>query len=276
MITKCLFPVAGYGTRFLPATKSMPKEMLPVVNKPLVQYGVEEAIDAGMTNISFVTGRGKRAIADHFDISYELEHQISGTGKEVYLDCIREVLDKGIFSFTRQREMKGLGHAILTGESMIGDNPFGVVLSDDLCINQDGDSVMAQMAELYKQFRCSIVAIMEVPEDQVHKYGVISGEDMGDGLYRVDDMVEKPSKEDAPSNLAIIGRYILTPDIFDILRETKPGKGGEIQITDALLEQAKKGCVMAYKFKGKRFDCGSVPGFVEATNYCFENVYKEV
>lgn len=276
MIEKCLFPVAGYGTRFLPATKSMPKEMLPVVNKPLVQYGVEEAIDAGMSNISFVTGRGKRAIADHFDISYELEHQISGTGKEVYLECIRDVLDKGIFSFTRQREMKGLGHAILTGESMIGDNPFGVILSDDLCINQEGDGVMAQMAELYKQFRCSIVAIMEVPEDQVHKYGVISGEDMGDGLYRVDDMVEKPAKEDAPSNLAIIGRYILTPDIFDILRETKPGKGGEIQITDALLEQAKKGCVMAYKFKGKRFDCGSVPGFVEATNYCFEHVYEEV
>ena len=276
MIEKCLFPVAGYGTRFLPATKSMPKEMLPVVNKPLVQYGVEEAINAGMTNISFVTGRGKRAIADHFDISYELEHQISGTGKEVYLESIRSVLDKGIFSFTRQREMKGLGHAILTGESMIGDNPFGVILSDDLCINQEGEGVMAQMAELYKQFRCSIVAIMEVPEDQVHKYGVIAGEDMGDGLYRVDDMIEKPSQEDAPSNLAIIGRYILTPDIFDILRDTKPGKGGEIQITDALLEQAKKGCVMAYKFKGKRFDCGSVPGFVEATNYCFENVYKEI
>ncbi len=276
MIEKCLFPVAGYGTRFLPATKSMPKEMLPVVNKPLVQYGVEEAIDAGMKNIAFVTGRGKRAIADHFDISYELEHQISGTGKEAYLDCIRSVLDQGIFSFTRQREMKGLGHAILTGESMIGDNPFGVILSDDLCINQEGDSVMAQMAELYKQFRCSIVAIMEVPEDQVHKYGVIAGEDMGDGLFRVDDMIEKPAQEDAPSNLAIIGRYILTPDIFDILRDTQPGKGGEIQITDALLEQAKKGCVMAYKFKGKRFDCGSVPGFVEATNYCFENVYEEV
>lgn len=276
MITKCLFPVAGYGTRFLPATKSMPKEMLPVVNKPLVQYGVEEAIDAGMTDISFVTGRGKRAIADHFDISYELEHQIAGTGKEAYLDSIRGVLDKGIFSFTRQREMKGLGHAILTGESMIGKQPFGVVLSDDLCVNQEGDGVMAQMAELYKQFRCSIVAVMEVPEDQIHKYGVIAGESMKDGLYRVDDMIEKPAKEDAPSNLAIIGRYILTPDIFDILRETKPGKGGEIQITDALLEQAKKGCVMAYKFKGKRFDCGSVPGFVEATNYCFENVYEEV
>ena len=276
MITKCLFPVAGYGTRFLPATKSMPKEMLPVVNKPLVQYGVEEAINAGMTNISFITGRGKRAIADHFDISYELEHQIKGTGKEEYLTEIRDVLDRGTFSSTRQREMKGLGHAILTGETLIGDNAFGVVLSDDLCVNQGGDGVMAQMAELYKQFRCSIVAIMEVPMDEVHKYGVIAGVSMKEGLYRVDDMIEKPSQDEAPSNLAIIGRYILTPDIFDILRNTPPGKNGEIQITDALLEQAKKGCVMAYKFEGKRFDCGSVDGFVEATNYCYENIYKEI
>jgi UTP--glucose-1-phosphate uridylyltransferase len=275
MIKKCLFPVAGYGTRFLPATKSMPKEMLPVVNKPLVQYGVEEAIAAGMTQISFITGRGKRAIADHFDISYELEHQIAGTGKEMYLGSIRDVLNKGSFAFTRQREMKGLGHAILTGETLIGEHPFGVILSDDLCVNEEGEGVMAQMAELYNQFRCSIVAIMEVPADQVHKYGVISGTGMADGLYRVDDMIEKPSVEEAPSNLAIIGRYILTPDIFDILRETKPGKNGEIQITDALREQAKKGCVMAYKFKGKRFDCGSVDGFVEATNYCYKNIYQD-
>lgn len=276
MIRKCLFPVAGYGTRFLPATKSMPKEMLPVVNKPLVQYGVEEAIDAGMKEISFITGRGKRAIADHFDISYELEHQIKGSSKEKYLASVRQVLEVGTFSMTRQREMKGLGHAILTGETLIGENPFGVILSDDLCINQDGMGVMAQMAELYKQFRCSIVAIMEVPEDEVHKYGVISGTSMKEGLYRVDNMVEKPSKEEAPSNLAIIGRYILTPDIFDILRNTAPGKNGEIQLTDALLEQAKRGCVMAYKFKGKRFDCGSVPGFVEATNYCYEHLYEDL
>lgn len=275
MIEKCLFPVAGYGTRFLPATKSMPKEMLPVVNKPLVQYGVEEAIAAGMTEISFITGRGKRAIADHFDISYELEHQIAGSSKEVYLRSIRDVLNKGTFAFTRQREMKGLGHAILTGETLIGNNPFGVILSDDLCVNESGPGVMAQMAELYKQFRCSIVAIMEVPPDQVHKYGVISGTSMKEGLYRVDDMIEKPSADEAPSNLAIIGRYILTPDIFDILRETPPGKNGEIQLTDALRVQAKKGCVMAYKFKGKRFDCGSVDGFVEATNYCYQNIYVD-
>ncbi len=276
MIEKCLFPVAGYGTRFLPATKSMPKEMLPVVNKPLVQYGVEEAIAAGMTQISFITGRGKRAIADHFDISYELEHQIAGTGKEKYLSGIRDVLNKGTFSSTRQREMKGLGHAILTGEALIGNNTFGVILSDDLCVNEEGPGVMAQMVELYKQFRCSIVAIMEVPHDQVHKYGVISGNSMKEGLYRVDDMVEKPSPDEAPSNLAIIGRYILTPDIFDILRETPPGKNGEVQITDALRVQAQKGCVMAYKFKGKRFDCGSVDGFVEATNYVYQHIYEEI
>ncbi len=272
MIKKCLFPVAGYGTRFLPATKSMPKEMLPVVNKPLVQYGVEEAIAAGMTTCAMVTGRGKRAIADHFDISYELEHQISGTGKEMALASIRNVLDKGVFTTVRQREMKGLGHAILTGEALIGNEPFGVLLSDDLCVNE-GPGVLAQMAELYKQFRCSIVAIQEVPADQTHKYGVIDGKSLKDGIYSVEKMVEKPQPEDAPSNLAIIGRYILTPDIFDILRETGPGANGEIQLTDALQTQAQKGCVIAYKFKGRRFDCGSVPGFVEATNFVYENYY---
>ncbi len=274
MIKKCLFPVAGYGTRFLPATKSMPKEMLPVVNKPLVQYGVEEAIAAGMTTCAMVTGRGKRAIADHFDISYELEHQISGSSKEVYLKSIRSVLDKGVFTTVRQREMKGLGHAILTGEPLIGNESFGVLLSDDLCLN-DGPGVLAQMAALYKQFRCSIVAIQEVPKDQTHKYGIIAGESLKEGIYRVDKMVEKPDPKDAPSNLAIIGRYILTPDIFDILRETPPGANGEIQLTDALQTQARQGCVMAYKFHGRRFDCGSVPGFVEATNFVYENYYTE-
>lgn len=275
MIKKCLFPVAGYGTRFLPATKSMPKEMLPIVNKPLVQYGVEEAIEAGMSTISFVTGRGKRSIADHFDISYELESQIAGTGKEVYLGSIRNVLEQGVFTMVRQRHMKGLGHAILTGEPLIGNEPFGVVLSDDLCLNENGPGVLSQMAQLYQQFRCSIVAIQEVPQDQAHKYGVIAGEALKDGLYRVDDMVEKPPEGEAPSNLAIIGRYILTPDIFDIIRETEPGRNGEVQITDALLSQAKSGCVMAYKFAGRRFDCGSVDGFVEATNFVYENVYSE-
>jgi len=273
MIKKCLFPVAGYGTRFLPATKSMPKEMLPVVNKPLVQYGVEEAHEAGMTNCALVTGRGKRAIADHFDTNYELEHQISGSSKESLLTGIRDVIDQGVFTMVRQREMKGLGHAILTGEPLIGPEPFGVVLSDDLCINDEGPGVLAQMVALYKQFRCSIVAVQEVPMEDIHKYGVIAGESMKEGLYRVDQMVEKPKAEDAPSNLAVIGRYILTPDIFDILRDTPPGANGEIQLTDALQTQAQRGCVMAYKFNGIRFDCGSVPGFVEATNYVYENVY---
>ena len=276
MIEKCLFPVAGYGTRFLPATKSTAKEMLPIVNKPLLQYGVEEALAAGMNNCAFVTGRGKRAIADHFDISYELEHEISGTSKEKYLEGIRDVIGRGVFTMVRQREMKGLGHAILTGEPLIGDQAFGVVLADDLCINQEGPGVLQQMAELYNQFRCSIVAVMEVPDDQISAYGVIAGEAMGDSLYRVDKMVEKPAAEDAPSNLAVIGRYILTPDIFEIIRETPPGKNGEVQITDALMTQAKKGCVLAYKFKGQRFDCGSVPGFVEATNFVYENIYYDL
>lgn len=275
MIKKCLFPVAGYGTRFLPATKSMPKEMLPVVNKPLVQYGVEEAMQAGMTNCAFVTGRGKRAIADHFDISYELEHQIAGSKKESLLSSIRDVIDQGVFTMVRQREMLGLGHAILTGEPLIGPEAFGVVLSDDLCINTGGPGVLAQMVELYKQFRCSIVAVQEVPTEDISAYGVIAGESMRDGLYRVDHMVEKPSPESAPSNLAIIGRYILTPDIFDIIRHTEPGANGEVQITDALQTQAQKGCVMAYKFKGRRFDCGSVPGFVQATNHVYENIYMK-
>ncbi len=276
MIKKCLFPVAGYGTRFLPATKSMPKEMLPVVNKPLVQYGVEEALEAGLTDIGFVTGRGKRAIADHFDVSYELEHQIAGSTKEESLRSIRDVMAKGAFSFTRQREMRGLGDAILNGRRLIGDEAFGVVLSDDLCVaDEGGDGVLAQMVKLYKQFRCSIVAIQEVPEDQIHKFGVIAGESIKDGIYQVSDMVEKPAKEDAPTNLAIIGRYILTPDIFEIIEKTPPGKNGEVQLTDALLTQAKQGCVMGYKFKGTRFDCGSVEGFVNATNFVYENIYSK-
>ncbi|GAA3553315.1 MULTISPECIES: UTP--glucose-1-phosphate uridylyltransferase GalU [Marinobacter] len=273
MIKKCLFPVAGYGTRFLPATKAMPKEILPIVNKPLVQYGVEEASEAGINEFGFVTGRGKRAIEDHFDISYELEHQIAGSGKENLLTSIRELIDNNTFAFTRQNEMKGLGHAILTGRNLVGDNPFAVVLADDFCVSE-GDGVLAQMVKLYSQFRCSIVAIEEVPQDETHKYGVIAGESMKDGLYRITDMVEKPNPEDAPSNLAIIGRYILTPDIFDIIERTPPGKNGEVQITDALLEQAKNGCVLAYRFKGRRFDCGSIDGFVQATNHVYEHIYK--
>jgi len=273
MIKKCLFPAAGYGTRFLPATKSMPKEMLPIVSKPLIQYGVEEAMEAGLDNMAIVTGRGKRSMEDHFDVSYEIEHQILGSDKEMHLDGIRKIMNTCTFSYTRQVEMKGLGHAILTGETLIGDEPFAVVLADDLCLSEDYDGVLAQMVRLYKQFRCSIVAVEEVPMDEVHKYGVISGEMIRDDIFQVNEMVEKPATKDAPSNLAIIGRYILTPDIFDILRDTTPGVGGEVQITDALMKQAKEGCVLAYKFKGRRFDCGSIEGFVDATNYCYKNFY---
>lgn len=276
MINKCLFPVAGYGTRFLPATKAMPKEMLPIVNKPLVQYGVEEAVEAGIRNFGFVTGRGKRAIEDHFDISYELEHQIRGTGKEELLAPIRALIDNNEFSYTRQIHMAGLGDAIRSGQNLIGDEPFAVVLADDLCVAEPGDEgVLAQMVRLYNQFRCSIVAIQEVPPEDTNKYGIIAGECMKEGLYRVTNMVEKPKPEDAPSNLAIIGRYILTPDIFEIIRNTEPGKNGEVQITDALLTQARNGVVLAYKFRGRRFDCGSIDGFVEATNYVYENIYKK-
>jgi UTP--glucose-1-phosphate uridylyltransferase len=275
VIKKCLFPAAGYGTRFLPATKSMPKEMLPVVSKPLIQYGVEEAMEAGMDNMGIITGRGKRAIADHFDTNYELEHQISGTDKENYLIDIRRIINDAVFSYTRQIEMKGLGHAILTGETLIGNQPFGVVLADDLCYSAE-QGVLSQMVDLYKKYECSIVAIEEVPHEETYKYGVIDGEEIEEGVLRVSGMVEKPAPEDAPSNLAIIGRYILTPDIFDIIRQTPPGRNNEVQITDALMTQAKKGGVIAYKFKGRRFDCGSLSGFMEANSFYYENVYEPV
>lgn len=271
MIHKCLFPAAGYGTRFLPATKAMPKEMLPILTKPLIQYGVEEALESGCYEIGIVTGRGKRSIEDHFDINYELEHQISGTDKEELLSSIRKLTSSCTFSYTRQNEMKGLGHAILTGETLIGNEAFAVILADDLCHNANGASVLSQMVALYKKYRCSIVAIEEVDKNEVDKYGIIQGEEIESGVYRVSDMIEKPSVDKAPSNLAIIGRYILTPDIFDILRVTKPGKKGEIQITDALLEQAKQGRVLAYKFQGKRYDCGSIDGYVKATIDFYEN-----
>ncbi|WP_456380483.1 UTP--glucose-1-phosphate uridylyltransferase GalU [Hydrogenimonas sp.] len=275
MIRKCLFPAAGYGTRFLPATKAMPKEMLPVMAKPLIQYGVEEAVEAGMNVMAIITGRGKRAIEDHFDVSFELEHQIFGTPKEYLLHEIRDLINKCTFTYTRQIEMKGLGDAIYKGRVLIGEEPFAVLLADDLCTNEEGDGILAQMVKVYNKYRCSIVAVQEVPMDQVNKYGVVAGKEIDKDLVMVDTMVEKPDPKEAPSNLAIIGRYILTPDIFDLIKETKPGKGGEIQITDALMAQAKKGMVMAYKFKGRRFDCGSIDGFVEATNYFYERSKRD-
>ncbi|MBG72014.1 MAG: UTP--glucose-1-phosphate uridylyltransferase [Gammaproteobacteria bacterium] len=271
MLNKCLFPVAGYGTRFLPATKSMPKEMLPILDKPLVQYGVEEALSAGIRGIGFVTGRGKRAIEDHFDVSYELEDQVRGTNKESALVGIRELIEQCTFSYTRQIHMQGLGHAILCGRSLIGNEPFAVVLADDLCFGE-GASVLGQLLEIFAEHRLSVVAIEEVPDERVHQYGVIAGEEVSKDLYRVSDMIEKPEQGTAPSNLAIIGRYILTPDIFEILQQTAPDTRGEIQITDALVQQAKQGKVLAYRFKGQRFDCGSLAGYVDATNFCYEEL----
>ena len=271
MIKKCLFPAAGYGSRFLPATKAVPKEMLPILTKPLLQYGVEEALSAGITNMAIVTGRGKRAIEDHFDNSFELEMQLSGTSKESYLKEIKEIIKNSTFTYVRQKKMLGLGHAILTGEPLIGDEPFAVILADDLC-DCDESEVISQLIEIYKQHKCSVVAIEEVPTDQTSKYGIIAGNliDESEDTYIVTDMIEKPEPKHAPTNMAIIGRYILTPDIFDILKNTKPCKSGEIQITDALLTQAKQGKVIAFKFKGKRFDCGGIKGYVAATNYFAE------
>jgi len=267
-INKCLFPVAGYGTRFLPATKAIPKEMLPILTKPLIQYGVEEAMSAGMTTMAMVTSKYKQAIKNHFKPHADIEASIKGTAKESLLDEVNHVSEQCDFSYIEQDQMLGLGHAIYTGKPLIGNEPFAVILPDDLCTSQ-GDSVLAQMVKLYEQHPdCCIVAIEEVPIAEVDKYGVIDGEllENSTNAYRVNSMVEKPSPTEAPTNLAIIGRYILTPEIFDVLENTAPDKNGEIQITDALMTLAKQGKVIAYQFQGERFDCGSVKGFVKATN----------
>ena len=266
LIKKCLFPAAGYGTRFLPATKAVPKEMLPILTKPLLQYGVEEALSAGISNMAIVTGRGKRSIEDHFDYSFELESQLSGTNKEHYLKEIKSLIEQASFTYVRQTKMLGLGHAILTGQPLVNNEPFAVLLADDLCDCIE-EGVLTQMIKVYNKYQCSIVAIQEIPMTETNKYGIITGELIDDDTYRVNNMIEKPEAGNAPSNLAIIGRYILTPDIFSILKNIKPDKSQEIQITDALLVQALKGNVIAYKFKGRRFDCGSIDGYVSATNH---------
>lgn len=274
MINKCLFPAAGYGTRFLPATKAVPKEMLPILTKPLLQYGVEEALSAGISNMAIVTGRGKRAIEDHFDNSFELESQLKGTSKEYLLDEIKKVISGSTFTYVRQKQILGLGHAILTGKPLIGDEPFAVILADDLCDYSDC-SVMSQMIEVFNKHRKSVIAIQEVPMHYTNRYGIIEGKLIknSNNTFQVTNMVEKPDEIDAPSNLAIIGRYILTPDIFEILENIKPGKNGEIQITDALNILAQNSKVIAYKFKGERFDCGSISGYLDATNY-FANKFN--
>jgi UTP--glucose-1-phosphate uridylyltransferase len=269
MIKKCLFPVAGYGTRFLPATKAIPKEMLPILTKPLIQYGVEEAMSAGMTAMAMVTSKYKQAIKNHFESHSDIEASIKDTAKASLLDEVNHASEKCNFTYIEQQQMLGLGHAIYTGKPLIGNEPFAVILPDDLCTN-NGDSVLTQMTKLFNQHPdCCIVAIEEVPMTEVDKYGVIDGEllESSNDAYRVKNMVEKPSPADAPTNLAIIGRYILTPEIFDVLENTSPDKNGEIQITDALMTLAKEGKVIAYKFQGARYDCGSVKGFVVATNH---------
>jgi UTP--glucose-1-phosphate uridylyltransferase len=267
-ITKCLFPVAGYGTRFLPATKAIPKEMLPILTKPLIQYGVEEAMSAGMTTMAMVTSKYKQAIKNHFEPHGDMKSSIKGTAKELLCDELINIMDKCTFIYAEQQQMLGLGHAIYTGKPLIGNESFAVILPDDLCTSS-GDSVLKQMTNLYKQHPdCCIVAIEEVPMEDVDKYGVIDGSllEGSNNAYRVNAMVEKPSPAEAPTNLAIIGRYILTEEIFNVLESTQPDKNGEIQITDALATLAKQGRVIAYKFEGTRYDCGNVKGFVIATN----------
>ena len=270
-IRKCLFPVAGYGTRFLPATKAVPKEMLPILTKPLIQYGVEEAMSAGITHMAMVTSKYKGAIKQHFEPRPDIENSIKGSAKESLLDGVNSISQQCDFSYVEQKQMLGLGHAIYTGKPLIGNESFAVILPDDLCTNT-GDSVLSQMVSLHEKHPDScIVAIEEVPMSEVSKYGVIDGDLLpgSTNAYQVKTMVEKPQSEEAPTNLAIIGRYILTPEIFSVLEDTAPDKNGEIQITDALMTLARQDKVIAYRFQGQRFDCGSVDGFLGATNYFF-------
>ena len=262
-VRKALFPAAGLGTRFLPATKASPKEMLPLVDKPLIQYVVEEAIASGIEDIVIITGRGKRAIEDHFDISYELENVLKEKGNKKVLAEIQKISNMvGIF-YVRQKEALGLGHAILCAKNLVRDEPFAVLLGDDII---DAEvPALKQMLEVYNTYSASVIAVQEVDRSQVSSYGIINAVPVAEGIYKIYDMVEKPRIEDAPSNLAIIGRYILTPDIIGLLEKTKPGRGKEIQLTDALRELAKTRPVYGYKFQGKRYDAGDKLGFLKAT-----------
>jgi len=266
-IRKAVFPVAGFGTRFLPATKAQPKEMLPVVDKPLIQYAVEEAYAAGIRDMIFVTGRNKRAIEDHYDTAYELESQLEASGKSALLEIARSVApDDMTCSYVRQPRMLGLGHAVLCAEHLVGDQPFAVLLADDLMVGpKDGEGVLAQMVRTYNNLGGSVLAVQEVPLDQVKRYGIVAGESKGDDITKVSAMVEKPSPDKAPSRLAVAGRYILTPGVFDEIRNQPKGAGGEIQLTDGIASLLKKESVYAYAYKGVRYDCGSKEGFLQAT-----------
>lgn len=259
-IKKAVFPVAGLGTRFLPATKALPKEMLPVVDKPLIQYAVEEALSAGIEQIIFVTGRGKTALEDHFDKSFELENILLSKNKDQDFKAITSLVpETGTIVYTRQNEPLGLGHAIWCARDVVGDEPFAVLLADDLVKSER--PVLAQMIQRFCRLRASMVAVMEVAPEETDKYGIISGKDIEDHVIQLDALVEKPKPSEAPSNLAIIGRYILTPEIFSILGEKKKGAGNEIQITDAMASLLKNQPIFGYRFEGRRFDCGNKAGF---------------
>ena len=266
-IKTAVFPVAGLGTRFLPATKAAPKEMLPVVDKPLIQYAVEEAYAAGIRHMVFVTGRNKRAIEDHFDTAYELENELEQAGKKALLDIVRSVQPEDMLcSYVRQPRALGLGHAVLCAEHLTEGAPFAVLLADDLMMGPPGGQpVLVQMAEVFQRLGRSVLAVQEVPQEQVRRYGILAGTPAGERLLQIERMVEKPAPEAAPSRLAVAGRYILTPAVFEQIRQQPRGAGGEIQLTDGIAGLLKHEAAYAYTYTGKRYDCGSKEGFLEAT-----------
>lgn len=262
-VRKAVIPAAGLGTRFLPATKAQPKEMLPIVDKPTIQYIIEEAIASGIEDILIVTGRGKRAIEDHFDKSYELEDMLRRKGETELLSLVEDISNLANVNYIRQKEPRGLGHAIYCARSFIDNEPFAVLLGDDIVDSET--PCLKQLIDVYNTYNTTVLGVQRVPEEDISKYGIIKCEGVGDRVYRVDDMVEKPDRENAPSNVAILGRYIITPDIFTHLENAAPGKGGEIQLTDALKKLLESSSVYAYDFIGKRYDVGNKLGFLEAT-----------
>ena len=266
-VRKAVFPVAGLGTRFLPATKANPKEMLPIVDKPLIQYAAEEAVDAGIDTLIFIIGRNKRAIPDHFDKAYELEAELEASGKLDQLAEVQHILPSEISCiYIRQPEALGLGHAVLCSKPVVGDEPFAVILADDL-IDGGDKSCLKQMVEVYEKEQSGVIGVQKVPLEDVKNYGVVAGQNTEDRLWKLSGLVEKPKPEDAPSNVAVVGRYILEGSIFQILEETQPGSGGEIQLTDAIAKQLQQESVYAYEFEGRRYDCGSKLGYLQATLY---------
>ncbi|MBO8169825.1 MAG: UTP--glucose-1-phosphate uridylyltransferase GalU [Thermoanaerobacteraceae bacterium] len=263
-VRKAIIPAAGLGTRFLPATKAQPKEMLPIVDKPTIQYIIEEAIESGIEEILIITGRNKRAIEDHFDRSIELELELEKKNKKELLSLVKDISNMVNIHYVRQKEPKGLGHAINCARSFVGNEPFAVLLGDDI-VHADNKPCLKQMIEVYEEYKTTVLGVQEVSKEDVNKYGIVEGKHIEGRVYKVKGLVEKPSVEEAPSNVAILGRYIINPSIFEILEHTKPGKGGEIQLTDALKELAQREAMYAYNFEGKRYDVGNKLGFLEAT-----------